>query len=44
MRGLGQRLGVAAKTIYNHFRNKDEVYLKVATREFGTLYAELLGA
>ena len=42
MRGLGQRLGVAAKTIYNYFQNKDEVYLQVATKEFGTLYGELL--
>lgn len=42
MRGLGQRLGVAAKTIYNYFQSKDEVYLQVATREFGTLYGELL--
>jgi len=25
MRGLGQRLGMAAKTIYNYFQNKDEV-------------------
>jgi AcrR family transcriptional regulator len=24
MRGLGQRLGMAAKTIYNYFQNKDE--------------------
>ena len=42
MRGLGQRLGMAAKTIYNYFQNKDEVYLQVATKEFGTLYADLL--
>ena len=42
MRGLGQRLGMAAKTIYNYFQNKDEVYLQVATKEFGTLYGELL--
>jgi AcrR family transcriptional regulator len=28
MRRLGQRLGVAAKTIYNYFESKDEVYLQ----------------
>jgi AcrR family transcriptional regulator len=42
MRGLGQRLGVAAKTIYNYFRNKDEVYLQVGKREFEALHRELL--
>jgi AcrR family transcriptional regulator len=42
MRGLGQRLGMAAKTIYNYFQNKDEVYLQVATREFEALHDELL--
>jgi AcrR family transcriptional regulator len=42
MRGLGQRLGVAAKTIYNYFQNKDEVYLQVGTREFDALHGELL--
>jgi AcrR family transcriptional regulator len=44
MRGLGERLGVAAKTIYNYFRNKDEVYLQVAMREFEALHGELLEA
>lgn len=42
MRGLGQRLGMAAKTIYNYFRNKEEVYLQVAMREFEALHDELL--
>ncbi len=42
MRGLGQRLGVAAKTIYNYFQSKDEVYLQVAKREFEALHGELL--
>ena len=44
MRGLGERLGMAAKTIYNYFRNKDEVYLQVAMREFEALHGELLEA
>ncbi len=42
MRGLGERLGMAAKTIYNYFRNKDEVYLQVAMKEFEALHGELL--
>ena len=42
MRRLGQRLGVAAKTIYNYFENKDEVYLQVAMMDFAALYGELL--
>ncbi len=42
MRGLGQRLGMAAKTIYNYFKNKDEVYLQVATQEFNALHVLLL--
>ncbi|MGW8322586.1 MAG: TetR/AcrR family transcriptional regulator, partial [Thermodesulfobacteriota bacterium] len=41
MRGLGQRLGVAGKTIYNYFQSKDEVYLQVATRAFEALHGEL---
>ncbi len=42
MRRLGQRLGVAAKTIYNYFENKDEVYLQVAMMDFAALHDELL--
>lgn len=41
MRKLGQRLGIAAKTIYNYFENKDEVYLQVAMMDFDALYGEL---
>ena len=41
MRKLGQRLGIAAKTIYNYFKNKDEIYLHVLTRGFELMYEEL---
>lgn len=32
MRKLGSRLGVSAKTIYNYYQNKDELYLAILTR------------
>ncbi len=38
MRKLGSRLGVSAKTIYNYFQNKDELYLAILTRGFSELY------
>ncbi len=38
MRRLGSRLGVSAKTIYNYYQNKDELYLAILTRGFSTLY------
>ncbi len=38
MRKLGARLGIAAKTIYNYFADKDELYLKVVTRGFEDLF------
>mgnify|MGYP000644120636 CR=1 FL=1 len=38
MRKLGARLGVAAKTIYNYFTDRDELYLKVVTKGFEMLY------
>lgn len=38
MRRLGNRLGVSAKTIYNYYQNKDELYLAILTRGFSTLY------
>ena len=43
MRKLGQRLGIAAKTIYNYFESKDEIYLHVLTRGFELMYEELTG-
>ena len=38
MRKLGSRLGVSAKTIYNYYQNKDELYLAILTRGFSELY------
>ncbi len=38
MRKLGTRLGVSAKTIYNYYQNKDELYLSILTRGFEQLY------
>jgi AcrR family transcriptional regulator len=37
MRKLANRLGIAAKTIYNYFHNKDELYLYLLTRGFEEL-------
>jgi len=41
IRKLGPKLGVAPKTVYNYFQNKDEVYLHVLTRGFEILFDEL---
>ncbi len=38
MRKLGTRLGVSAKTIYNYYQNKDELYLVILTRGFEELF------
>ncbi|MCU0599253.1 MAG: TetR/AcrR family transcriptional regulator [Desulfobacterales bacterium] len=38
MRKLGERLGVSAKTIYNYYSNKDELYLVILTNGFQQLY------
>ena len=38
MRKLAKPLGIAAKTIYNYFRNKDELYLAILTKGFADLY------
>jgi len=38
MRKLAGRLGIAAKTIYNYFQNKDELYLCLLTKGFQQLY------
>jgi len=37
MRKLAARLGIAAKTIYNYYTNKDELYLRILTRGFEQL-------
>jgi len=44
MRKLGQRLGIAAKTIYNYFHDKDELYLAILTRGFEQLLARCRAA
>jgi len=41
MRKLGQRLGIAAKTIYNYYASKDEIYLYVLKSGFDQLYEEM---
>ena len=37
MRKLGSRLGCAAKTIYNYYGSKEEIYLRILTKAFETL-------
>ena len=37
MRKLGSRLGCAAKTIYNYYSCKEEIYLRILTKGFQTL-------
>ncbi|MBI5115766.1 TetR/AcrR family transcriptional regulator [Candidatus Poribacteria bacterium] len=44
MRKLADRQGIAAKTIYNYFASKDEIFLHVRTKGFELLYSELLEA
>lgn len=41
MRALAQKFGFAAKTLYNYFSCKEEIYLMVLTRGFELLNAEL---
>lgn len=41
MRRLGSRLGIAAKTIYNYFADKDELYLMILTSGFDELLAAM---
>jgi len=38
MRKLASRLGIAAKTIYNYYTNKDELYLMILGKGFEQLY------
>lgn len=40
MRKLGQEIGIAAKTIYNYFKNQDELYLLLLTKGFEQLNSE----
>lgn len=42
MRKLADRLGVTPKTIYNYFKNKDELYLVVVGRGYRKLYEQSL--
>ncbi len=44
MRKLATRLGIAAKTIYNYFHSKDEIYLSILTRGFETLHERCAAA
>lgn len=44
MRRLGARLDVAAKTVYNYFASKDEIYLGLLTRGFRRLASMLADA
>lgn len=44
MRKLGARLDIAAKTIYNYLRSRDEIYLELLIRGFRQLHAELTAA
>jgi len=37
MRELGSRLGCAAKTIYNYYGSKEEIYLRILTKAFEKL-------
>lgn len=39
MRELGNRLGCAAKTIYNYYKCKEDIYLRILTKGFQTLNA-----
>jgi len=44
MRKLAQRLGFTAKTIYNYYSNKDELYLMVLIKGFSELVQEFRAA
>lgn len=41
IRKLGPRLGIAPKTIYNYFKSKEEIYIRILTKGFELLYDEL---
>ncbi|MBI9076956.1 MAG: TetR/AcrR family transcriptional regulator [Desulfatibacillum sp.] len=40
MRKLSLGLGIAAKTIYNYYKNKDELYLAILTKGFNRLHRQ----
>jgi AcrR family transcriptional regulator len=44
MRSLAARLDITAKTIYNYYKSKDEIYLGVLTRGFELIVADLLAS
>ena len=44
MHKLAARLGIAAKTIYNYYRNQDELYLCILIKGFEQLHAAFEGA
>lgn len=44
MRKLGDCLGCAAKTIYNYYSSKEEIYLRVLTRGFEMLNSQAIAA
>lgn len=44
MRKLASRLGITAKTIYNYYQSKDELYLTILTQGFNHLTALCLQA
>jgi AcrR family transcriptional regulator len=44
MRKLGRSMNMTAKTVYNYFINKDEIYLRLLTKGFELLYAEILSS
>ena len=41
MRKLASRLGITATTIYNYYKNKDDLFLNLLIRGFQDLYARL---
>ena len=44
MRKLAARLGIAAKTIYNYYQNKDEIYLEILIKGFESLNGKIATA
>ena len=44
MRKLGRSMNMTAKTVYNYFINKDEIYLRLLTKGFELLYADILAS
>ena len=44
MRKLGRSMNMTAKTVYNYFINKDEIYLRLLTKGFELLYTNILAA